>query len=263
MSFTRDLRPGLTLLTKFEQATNTTTPSTSKSQTLTTLYHRTLFRTLRLLLTQPIVQALSLYYGYIYGPRLPHPLDLPHPMENPIPPARQHRLPALPRSVHRLPPRRTNLRPSLRQDLPASQNLQPRHRQARIPPPTHDPRESARPHRLLYLRLVRTVQNPLDRSRYRYCSAAHGRYIFQCTSAYLLEAYSVYGASANGGVYILRGLTGFGFPLFSPVMYRVLGYGWGNSLLGFVAVVIGCPIPWVLWWFGERLRRKSSFADEV
>ncbi|BCS10000.1 hypothetical protein ALUC_30817A [Aspergillus luchuensis] len=111
---------------------------------------------------------------------------------------------------------RTNLRPSLRQDLPASQNLQPRHRQARIPPPTHDPRESARP--------------PIGFFIYGW-SAQYRTYwivpdigivlpligatvIFQCTSAYLLEAYSVYGASANGGVYILRGLTGFGFPLF-------------------------------------------------
>lgn len=167
---------GLTLLTQFEQATNTTTPSTSKSPNPNNLLSP---HPLPLPPPPPhpthCPSPLPILRLHL-RPRLPHPLDLPHPMENPIPPARQHRLPALPRPVHRLPPRRTNLRPSLRQDLPASQNLQPRHRQARVPPPTHDPRESARPHRLLYLRLVRTVQNPLDRSRYRYCSAAYGRY---------------------------------------------------------------------------------------
>lgn len=85
--------------------------------------------------------------------------------------------------------------------------------------------------------------------------------VFQCVTAYLLDTFPLYAASANGTVYILRGLTGFGFPLFSPKMYSALGYGWGNSILGFIALVIGCPIPFILWKYGERLRAASSFAD--
>lgn len=38
--------------------------------------------------------------------------------------------------------------------------------------------------------------------------------LFQCTSAYLYKDFTLYAASATGAVYILRGLTGFGF-LFS------------------------------------------------
>ncbi|KAJ5576427.1 Major facilitator superfamily domain general substrate transporter [Penicillium sp. DV-2018c] len=87
--------------------------------------------------------------------------------------------------------------------------------------------------------------------------------IFQCCSAYLLDTFPVYAASANGAVYIVRGFTGFGFPLFSPEMYAKLGYGWGNTLLALLALVIGCPIPFILWKYGERLRAASSFADQA
>lgn len=84
--------------------------------------------------------------------------------------------------------------------------------------------------------------------------------IFQCTSAYLLDTFTIYAASANGAVYLLRGLAAFGFPLFSPPMYSALGYGWGNSVLAFFAVVFGIPIPIVLLKYGEKLRAASSFA---
>ncbi|KGO40796.1 Major facilitator superfamily domain, general substrate transporter [Penicillium expansum] len=86
--------------------------------------------------------------------------------------------------------------------------------------------------------------------------------IFQCCSQYLLDTFPVYAASANGAVYIVRGFTGFGFPLFSPVMYEKLGYGWGNSLLAFLALAIGCPIPFILWKYGEKLRALSNFAEK-
>lgn len=86
--------------------------------------------------------------------------------------------------------------------------------------------------------------------------------VFQGVTAYLMDTYPTYAASANGTVYILRGLTGFGFPLFSPNMYSSLGYGWGNSVLAFIALVIGCPIPFILWRYGERLRKASSYADD-
>ncbi|KAJ5600948.1 hypothetical protein N7450_002015 [Penicillium hetheringtonii] len=36
--------------------------------------------------------------------------------------------------------------------------------------------------------------------------------VFQCVTAYLLDTFPLHAASANGTVYILRGLTGFGFP---------------------------------------------------
>lgn len=84
--------------------------------------------------------------------------------------------------------------------------------------------------------------------------------VFQCISAYLLDAFTIYAASANGSVYLTRGLAGFGLPLVSPILYETLSYGWGNSVLGFVGLCIGLPIPVLLWRYGERLRSASSFT---
>lgn len=83
---------------------------------------------------------------------------------------------------------------------------------------------------------------------------------FQCIQTYIVDAYTTYAASAVGAVAVLRSLAGFGFPLFAPYMYDKLHYGWGNSLLGFLAIVLGWPAPFLLWKYGELLRKKSTFA---
>lgn len=83
---------------------------------------------------------------------------------------------------------------------------------------------------------------------------------FQCTQVYLIDAYTRYAASALGAATVLRSLAGFGFPLFAPYMYKALGYGWGNSLLGFIAMGLGIPAPILLWYFGKKLRERSPFA---
>ncbi|KAK2751318.1 hypothetical protein FQN55_001053 [Onygenales sp. PD_40] len=83
---------------------------------------------------------------------------------------------------------------------------------------------------------------------------------FQCQQTYIVDAYSRYAASGLASATVLRSLAGFGFPLFAPYMYAKLGMGWGNSLLGFLGVVFGWPAPWLLWKFGEKLRKKSPYA---
>lgn len=85
---------------------------------------------------------------------------------------------------------------------------------------------------------------------------------FLCVCAYLLDTFPLHAASANRAAYIsFEALRGFGFPLFSPEMYSALGYGWGNSILAFVALVIGCSIPFFLWKYGDKLPSSSSYAD--
>lgn len=83
---------------------------------------------------------------------------------------------------------------------------------------------------------------------------------FQCIQTYIVDAYTKYAASAIGAATVLRSLAGFGFPLFAPYMYDALDYGWGNSLLGFIAICIGLPAPVLLWLFGQKLRERSPFA---
>lgn len=83
---------------------------------------------------------------------------------------------------------------------------------------------------------------------------------FQCIQTYLVDAYTRFAASAIAAATVLRSLAGFGFPLFAPTMYKKLDYGWGNTLLGFLAVGLGVPAPFLLWFFGQKLRAKSTFA---
>jgi hypothetical protein len=83
---------------------------------------------------------------------------------------------------------------------------------------------------------------------------------FQCIQTYLVDSYTRYAASAIAAATVLRSLAGFGFPLFAPAMYKALDFGWGNSLLGFIALALGVPAPFMLWKYGETLRERSKFA---
>ena len=84
--------------------------------------------------------------------------------------------------------------------------------------------------------------------------------IFQCTQTYIVDAYTQYAASALAASTVLRSTAAFAFPLFAPEMYDALDYGWGNSLLAFIAIVIGIPSPILLWMYGKKLREKSPYA---
>ncbi|KAI7337565.1 MFS multidrug transporter [Hortaea werneckii] len=90
--------------------------------------------------------------------------------------------------------------------------------------------------------------------------AAGNQLVFQNCQTYIVDSYTRFAASAIAATTILRSLGGFGFPLFAPYMYRALGYGWGNSVLGFLGIAVGFPAPLILWWYGESLRKKSKFA---
>lgn len=83
---------------------------------------------------------------------------------------------------------------------------------------------------------------------------------FQCIQTYIVDSYTRFAASALAAATVLRSLAGFGFPLFAPSLYEALDYGWGNSLLAFVAVGIGWPAPFLLWRYGEKLRKMSTYA---
>jgi len=46
-------------------------------------------------------------------------------------------------------------------------------------------------------------------------------------------------------------------PLAGPKLYEKLGYGWGNSLLAFMAAAL-IPLPFLLFFYGERLRGANK-----
>lgn len=41
-------------------------------------------------------------------------------------------------------------------------------------------------------------------------------------------------------------------------MYAKLGYGGGNSLLAGLAIVFGIPFPMWIYYYGERIRARST-----
>ena len=82
----------------------------------------------------------------------------------------------------------------------------------------------------------------------------------QCTQTYGVDTYPLYAASAAAAGTFLRSLAGFSFPLFAPYMYQRLDYGWGNSLIAFLAIALGVPAPFALWRWGPWLRAKSPYA---
>jgi hypothetical protein len=84
--------------------------------------------------------------------------------------------------------------------------------------------------------------------------------IHQCSETYLIGSYTRYAASGTGVVVFLRSMAGFGFPLFAPYLYEKLDYGWRNTLLAFITMVIGVPAPFLLWTHGAKIRSWSQYA---
>jgi hypothetical protein len=75
-------------------------------------------------------------------------------------------------------------------------------------------------------------------------------------SSYLIDAFTIHSASALAANTVLRSLFGAFLPLVGPPMYETLGLGWGNSLLGFIALAMS-PIPLLFWKYGERIRTSK------
>ena len=84
-----------------------------------------------------------------------------------------------------------------------------------------------------------------------------GFLLFNSVLNYLGDAYPTQVASVYAGNDLMRSSFGAGFPLFAAAMYNKLGVAWASSLLGFLAIAF-LPIPWVLYYYGEGLRKNHS-----
>jgi len=57
----------------------------------------------------------------------------------------------------------------------------------------------------------------------------------------------------------LRSAYGAGCVLFAGPMYTSLGPAWASTILG----LVGCafvPVPFLFYFFGERIRKSSKYA---
>lgn len=79
--------------------------------------------------------------------------------------------------------------------------------------------------------------------------------IFIPIQTYMIDSFPMFAASAVAALTASRSLFGALLPLAAPSMYESLGLGWGNSLLGFLAVAL-IPAPGLIYKFGGRIRKE-------
>ena len=82
--------------------------------------------------------------------------------------------------------------------------------------------------------------------------------VFTPIGTYLVDAFSVYAASATAANTVLRSIGGGLLPLTGPRMYEALGQGWGNTLLAGVSILMMGMILLAIM-FGERIRTNPRF----
>lgn len=70
--------------------------------------------------------------------------------------------------------------------------------------------------------------------------------ILQSLTAYLMDAYTIYAASAIAATVVLRSLLAMAFPLFSPSLFAALGDQWAVTLFAFLALAC-TPMPILFW----------------
>ena len=79
---------------------------------------------------------------------------------------------------------------------------------------------------------------------------------------YLIDTYTLFAASANGACTIIRSLAAALIPMGANPLYNDLGYGWGSSLLAFIALGF-VPVAVLLINYGERIRTNPRFQPSL
>ncbi|KAI5855135.1 bicyclomycin resistance protein [Durotheca rogersii] len=84
--------------------------------------------------------------------------------------------------------------------------------------------------------------------------------VFMTIQMYLVDTFTIYAASAIASNTVVRSTAGAVLPLAGLPMYDKLGIGWGNSLLGFIAVAL-FPVAVVIIRYGEYLRHRFAIKN--
>lgn len=71
----------------------------------------------------------------------------------------------------------------------------------------------------------------------------------------LIDIFTIYAASALAANTVVRSIAGAVLPHCGLSMYEKLGLGWGNTLLGFIAVAV-IPVSFLILRHGEYLRTR-------
>jgi hypothetical protein len=79
---------------------------------------------------------------------------------------------------------------------------------------------------------------------------------------YLIDAYTIYAASALAGNVVLRSLFGTVFPLFTNYMYANLGIHWASAVPAFLALAC-LPMPYLFYRYGSDIRKRCKYGTEA
>ncbi|QSZ33575.1 hypothetical protein DSL72_005143 [Monilinia vaccinii-corymbosi] len=79
--------------------------------------------------------------------------------------------------------------------------------------------------------------------------------IFIPIQTYVIDSFPAFAASGIAALTVSRSLFGAFLPLAGPAMYEALGYGWGNSVLGLIALAL-IPAPMIIYKYGGRVRKR-------
>lgn len=79
--------------------------------------------------------------------------------------------------------------------------------------------------------------------------------IWMPSQAYIIDAYPVYAASSLAAFAVMRSVVAAFLPLAGTPLFRSLGLGWGNSLLGFICVAM-IPGPVLIQRYGSWIRKR-------
>ncbi|KAK0611396.1 bicyclomycin resistance protein [Immersiella caudata] len=83
---------------------------------------------------------------------------------------------------------------------------------------------------------------------------------FMALNMALVDTFTLYAASALAANTVVRSIFGAVLPLCGLRMYRVLGLGWGNSLLAFVCLPL-IPVAFLVLKYGETIRTKYPIKN--
>lgn len=67
-----------------------------------------------------------------------------------------------------------------------------------------------------------------------------------------------YTGSAHAVGNFFKACCEFSFPLFAPIMIDSLGLGVTHTTLALLTLALGIPIPMAFWFFGPKIRARST-----
>ncbi|KAK3292874.1 major facilitator superfamily domain-containing protein [Chaetomium fimeti] len=86
--------------------------------------------------------------------------------------------------------------------------------------------------------------------------------IYLAVFNYFADTYHKYASSALAAQSFCRNVLGGAFPLVTGPLFRNLGEAGAGGLLGGIATLL-TVVPWVLMFFGDRIRARSPFASQL